>query len=131
MQSDDATEPYLSSGVQENFTSHTPLNVQGGMWSPYGGHRMHRMASEHHMVATSWHMGIRAAGMRARVITCSSRLVSVSPIIQSGDSIWFCFATTARAGNRRFSPLSALRAHTKAPYKTYLHSKTLMKAEAT
>ena len=33
---------------------------------------------------------------------------------------------TARAGNRRFWPLSALRAHTKAPYKTDLHSKMLM-----
>ena len=30
------------------------------------------------------------------------------------------------AGNRRFRPLSALRAHTKAPYKTNLHRKTLM-----
>ena len=29
---------------------------------------------------------------------------------------------TARAGNRRFWMLSALRAHTKAPYKTDLHS---------
>jgi hypothetical protein len=34
--------------------------------------------------------------------------------------------TTARAGNRRFWLLSALRAHTKAPYKTDLHRKTLM-----
>ena len=33
---------------------------------------------------------------------------------------------TARAGNRRFRLLSALRAHTKAPYKTDLHRKTLM-----
>ena len=33
---------------------------------------------------------------------------------------------SARAGNRRFRPLSALRAHTKAPYKTDLHRKTLM-----
>jgi hypothetical protein len=32
----------------------------------------------------------------------------------------------ARAGNRRFGRLSALRAHTKAPYKTDLHRKTLM-----
>jgi hypothetical protein len=31
----------------------------------------------------------------------------------------------ARAGNRRFWCLSALRAHTKAPYKTDLHRKTL------
>jgi hypothetical protein len=31
----------------------------------------------------------------------------------------------ARAGDRRFGPLSALRAHTKAPYKTDLHRKTL------
>jgi hypothetical protein len=33
---------------------------------------------------------------------------------------------TARAGNRRFGPLSALRAHTKAPYKMDFHRKTLM-----
>ena len=32
---------------------------------------------------------------------------------------------TARAGNRRLWCLSALRAHTKAPYKTDLHRKTL------
>jgi hypothetical protein len=34
-------------------------------------------------------------------------------------------APTARAGNRRFWSLSALRAHTKAPYKTDLYRKTL------
>jgi hypothetical protein len=28
---------------------------------------------------------------------------------------------TARAGNHRFGPLSALRANTKAPYKTDFH----------
>ena len=33
--------------------------------------------------------------------------------------------TSARAGNRRFLLLSALRAHTKAPYKNDLHGKTL------
>jgi hypothetical protein len=33
---------------------------------------------------------------------------------------------SARAGKRRFWPLSALRAHTKAPHKTDLHRKTLM-----
>ena len=32
---------------------------------------------------------------------------------------------TARAGNRRFGPLSAVRAHTKAPYKIDFHKKTL------
>ena len=32
---------------------------------------------------------------------------------------------TARAGNRRFRPLSALRAHTKTPYKNDLHRKKL------
>ena len=32
---------------------------------------------------------------------------------------------TARAGNRRFWQLSALRAHTKAPYKIDFHRKTL------
>jgi hypothetical protein len=32
---------------------------------------------------------------------------------------------TARAGNRRFGPLSALRAHTKAPYKMDFNRKTL------
>ena len=37
--------------------------------------------------------------------------------------------TTARAGNRRFWLLSALRAHTKTPYKNYLHRKTLMNAK--
>ena len=35
-------------------------------------------------------------------------------------------AATARAGNRRFGRLSALRTHTKAPHKTDLHRKTLM-----
>ena len=39
-------------------------------------------------------------------------------------------AITARAGNRRFGPLSALRAHTKTPYKTDLHRKTLRNAKA-
>jgi hypothetical protein len=33
---------------------------------------------------------------------------------------------SARAENRRFGPLSALRAHTKAPYKIYLHGEPLM-----
>jgi hypothetical protein len=33
--------------------------------------------------------------------------------------------STARAGNRRFWRLSALRAHTKAPYKMDFHRKTL------
>ena len=33
--------------------------------------------------------------------------------------------STARAGNRRFWCLSALRAHTKAPYKMDFHRKTL------
>jgi hypothetical protein len=37
--------------------------------------------------------------------------------------------TTARAKNRRFSPLSALRAHTKAPYKMDFHRKTLRNAK--
>jgi hypothetical protein len=32
---------------------------------------------------------------------------------------------TARAGNHRFWLLSTLRTHTKAPYKTNLHRKTL------
>jgi hypothetical protein len=36
---------------------------------------------------------------------------------------------TARAGNRRFGRLSALRAHTKAPYKTNSHRKTLRNAK--
>jgi hypothetical protein len=36
---------------------------------------------------------------------------------------------TARAGNRRFGRLSALRAHTKAPYKMYFHRKTLRNAK--
>ena len=34
-------------------------------------------------------------------------------------------STTARAGNRRSGPLSALRAHTKAPYRTGLHRESL------
>jgi hypothetical protein len=38
----------------------------------------------------------------------------------------FLESGSARAGNRRFWLLSALRAHTKAPYKTDLHRKTLM-----
>jgi hypothetical protein len=32
----------------------------------------------------------------------------------------------ARAGNRRFGPLSVLRAHTKSPYKMDFHRKTRM-----
>jgi hypothetical protein len=36
------------------------------------------------------------------------------------------FGPSDRAGNRRFGPLSALRAHTKAPYKIDYHRKTLM-----
>jgi hypothetical protein len=36
---------------------------------------------------------------------------------------------TARAGNRRFKCLSALRAHTKAPYKMDFHRKTLRNAK--
>jgi hypothetical protein len=35
------------------------------------------------------------------------------------------FSRTARARNRRFRPLSALRAHTKPPYKTDLIWETL------
>jgi hypothetical protein len=35
------------------------------------------------------------------------------------------FSPSARAGNRRFRSLSALRAHTKAPYKIDFHRKTL------
>ena len=35
------------------------------------------------------------------------------------------FPQTARAGNRRFRLLSALRAHTKTPYRTHLYRKTL------
>ena len=38
-------------------------------------------------------------------------------------------STTARAGNRRFWLLSALRAHTKAPYKIDFHRKTLRDAK--
>ena len=37
-----------------------------------------------------------------------------------------CLYVTARAGTRRFRLLSALRAHTKALYKTDSHRKTLM-----
>jgi hypothetical protein len=40
-----------------------------------------------------------------------------------------CAAAAARAENRRFSPLSALRAHTKAPYKMDFHRKTLRSAK--
>jgi hypothetical protein len=40
------------------------------------------------------------------------------------SSPFFC-VVTARAGARRFGPLSALRAHTKAPYKTDFNRKTL------
>ena len=36
---------------------------------------------------------------------------------------------TARAENRRFWRLSALRAHTKAPYKMHFHRKTLRNAK--
>jgi hypothetical protein len=36
---------------------------------------------------------------------------------------------SARAGSRRFGRLSALCAHTKAPYKMYFHRKTLRNAE--
>jgi hypothetical protein len=36
---------------------------------------------------------------------------------------------TARAGNRRKGLLSALRAHTKAPYKMDFHRKKLMNAK--
>jgi hypothetical protein len=36
---------------------------------------------------------------------------------------------TARAENRRKGRLSALRAHTKAPYKKDFHRKTLMNAK--
>jgi hypothetical protein len=39
-------------------------------------------------------------------------------------------SASARAGNRRFWCLSTLRAHTKAPYKTDLHRKTLKNAKA-
>ena len=37
--------------------------------------------------------------------------------------------STARAGNRRFWRLSALRAHTKAPYKMYFYRKMLRNAK--
>ena len=38
--------------------------------------------------------------------------------------------TTARAGNRRKGRFSALRAHTKAPYKMNFHKKTLVNTKA-
>jgi hypothetical protein len=44
-----------------------------------------------------------------------------------GMVVGFCVGlrrVSARAGNRRFCGLSALRAHAKAPYKTDLHRKT-------
>jgi hypothetical protein len=37
----------------------------------------------------------------------------------------FVQSLTARAGNRRFRRLSALRAHTKAPYEMDVHRETL------
>jgi hypothetical protein len=37
--------------------------------------------------------------------------------------------STARAENRRFGRLSALRAHTKTPYKIDFHRKTLRNAK--
>ena len=40
--------------------------------------------------------------------------------------VLFGFSATARAGNRHFRLLSALRAHTKAPYKMDSHTKTRM-----
>jgi hypothetical protein len=46
---------------------------------------------------------------------------AASPATVSGGAA----PLTARAGNCRFGPLSALRAHTKAPYKMGFHRKTL------
>jgi hypothetical protein len=42
------------------------------------------------------------------------------------SAVSFVVMRAARAGNRRFWPLSGLHAHTKAPYKTDLHRKMRM-----
>jgi hypothetical protein len=64
---------------------------------------------------------LRSAG--ERIVPSMSRSTPSSPAPAS-PSDW-PLSSSARAGNRRFWLLSALRAHTKAPYKTDLLGKTL------
>jgi hypothetical protein len=59
-------------------------------------------------------------GAGRRTVCSSSSYARRRASITSGP----CDAT-ARAGNRRFDPLSALRAHPKAPYETDLRWETL------
>ena len=58
------------------------------------------------------------------VPTCQTR--SDSSQVVASTVVRKTASSSARAGNRRFRLLSALRAHTKAPYKTDLPRKTLM-----
>jgi hypothetical protein len=57
---------------------------------------------------------------RASVATAERSGLSTGLMVGLGGS-----CTPARAGNRRFRLLSALRTHTKAPYKMDLNKKTL------
>ena len=86
----------------------TPMGFLCGnpVLHPYGGYTR---PTTNRMPASS----SRTACTCLKASTCSR---------QSADSRMCPFS--CRAGNRRFWQLSALRAHTKAPYKTDLHRKT-------
>ena len=86
-----------------------------------------------------WRLRGGAKGVMT-LITCSAqptRLLHAAPMRLMSHGARAAFMTiwrtpmtvTARAGNRRFRRLSALRAHTKAPYKRDLHRKTLRNAK--
>jgi hypothetical protein len=64
-------------------------------------------------------------GWRGAVLTCGESQPRSLPRLTAMRK-----QATARAENRRFWCLSALRAHTKAPYKMYFHRKTLTNAKA-
>jgi hypothetical protein len=59
----------------------------------------------------------QSAGQTVKSGTCQLYVTAPGAAISANSS------GSARAGSRHFSPLSALRAHTKAPYKMDFHKK--------
>ena len=67
------------------------------------------------------------SGSRAAVGCSGAGGAAAAPLCPPAPSSVFC--STARAGNHRKGRLSALRAHTKAPYKMDFHRKNLRNAK--
>ena len=60
-------------------------------------------------------------GARRREVAARPEVVEALPVILAGAPRHGVRGGTARAGNRSFRLLSALRAHTKTPYKADFH----------